>query len=131
MRRLLTLMCSAALTLGAAAHAQFDHQHKAWNGLLKRHVVLIDGGNASRVRYTGMAKDRKTLKAYLASLSKVSEAQFKDWSKEQQLAFLINAYNGHMAELILTRYPDINSVWDLGKAFNNPFKKKFFTLFGR
>lgn len=115
----------------AHAHAQFDHQHQAWGELLKKHVVLIDGGNASQVRYAALARDREALKAYLASLSKVSEAEFRNWSKDQQLAFLINAYNAHMAELILTRYPDIKSVWDFGKVFNNPFKKKFFTLFGR
>jgi hypothetical protein len=131
MRRLLTLMCAAALTLGAAAHAQFDHQHTAWSGLLKKHVVLSDAGKASQLRYAGLARDRDALKSYLASLSRVDAPEFKAWSKQQQLAFLINAYNAHMAELILTRYPDIKSVWDFGKVFNNPFKNKFFTLFGR
>lgn len=131
MRRFLTLTCAAALTLAASAHAQFDHQHKAWGELLKIHVVLIDGGKASQVRYAALAREREALKAYLANLSNVSEAEFRDWGKEQQLAFLINAYNAHMAELILTRYPNLKSVWDFGKVFNNPFKKKFFTLFGR
>jgi hypothetical protein len=31
----------------------------------------------------------------------------------------------------LTRYPDIRSVWDFGKVFNNPFRKRFFKMFGR
>ena len=114
-----------------SAHAQFDHQHKAWSELLKKHVVVIDGGKASQVRYAALARDREALKAYLASLSKVSAAEFRDWSKEQQLAFLINAYNAHMVELILTRYPNINSVWDFGKIFNNPFRQRFIRLLGR
>ena len=63
MRRFLTLMYAATLTLGASAHAQFDHQHKAWDELLKKHVVLIDGGKASQVRYAGLARDREALKA--------------------------------------------------------------------
>ncbi len=114
-----------------SAYAQFDHQHEAWDGLLKKHVVLIDGGNASQVRYAGMQKDHAQLKVYLESLSRVREQEFKGWSKSQQLAFLINAYNAFAVEKILTRYPDIKSVWDFGKIFGNPFKDKFFTLFGR
>lgn len=118
------------MLLPFSAHAQFDHRHMAWGELLKKHVVVIDGGKASQVRYAELAGDRDALKSYLASLSKVSEPEFKGWHKEQQLAFLINAYNAHMIELILTRYPNLKSVWDFGKIFNNPFKNKFFMLFG-
>ena len=46
------------------------------------------------------------------------------------MAFLINAYNAFMVEKILTRYPDIHSIWDFGKVFGNPFKDRFFTLLG-
>jgi hypothetical protein len=78
-----------------------------------------------------MAKDRAALKAYLAGLSRVSEAEFGGWPKAQRMAFLINAYNAFTVEKILTRYPDIKSIWDFGKVFGNPFKDKFFTLLGR
>ncbi len=131
MTKVMTILTVALLAFSAAARAQFDHQHKAWGELLKKHVVLIDGSKASQVRYAAIARDRDALKAYLDSLSKVSDAEFKGWSKDQQLAFLINAYNAHMVELILKRYPNIKSVWDFGKVFNNPFKNKFFMLFGR
>jgi hypothetical protein len=31
------------LSFAFAAHAQaFDHEHKAWDALLKKHVVLLD-----------------------------------------------------------------------------------------
>ena len=114
-----------------AAWAQFDHTHAAWSTLLKKHVVVIDGGKTSQMRYAGMAADRAQLKSYLDSLAAVSEADFKSWNKNQQLAFLINAYNANMVEKILLRYPNIKSVWDYGKLFGNPFKDKFFKLFGR
>ena len=127
---LITLLGLLALPVGSA-QAQFDHEHKVWTALLKKHVVLIDGGKASQVRYSGMQQDHAQLKAYLESLSKVSEPEFKNWTRPRQLAFLINAYNAFMIEKILTRYPDIRSVWDFGKIFGNPFKDRFFTLFGR
>ncbi len=121
-----------ALTAAATVAAQgFDHEHLAWTALLRKHVVLIDGGKASRVRYGDLQKDRAQLKSYIGALAKVGENEFKGWSRDRRLAFLLNAYNAHMVELILTRYPKIESVWDFGKVFNNPFKQRFFTLFGR
>jgi len=130
MRRLLAALALVAAPLGAAV-AQFDHSHAAWNALLQKNVVLIDGGKASQVRYAELARDRAQLKAYLDRLSKVTESEFNGWSKPQQMAFLINAYNAFTIEKILTRYPDIESIWDFGKIFGNPFKDRFFTLLGK
>jgi hypothetical protein len=109
----------------------YDHAHKAWDGLLKKHVVLVSGNNASQVRYADFAKDRAALKGYLDSLSGVAEAEFKGWSKMQQMAFLINAYNAFTVELILANYP-VKSIKDIGSdLFNNRWKKKFFKLLGQ
>jgi len=130
MKKLLLTLLLTILPLTATAQ-QFDHDHKAWAALLKKHVVLLDGGKASQMRYAGLAQDRTALKSYLDSLSKVSPQEFSGWTKPQQMAFLINAYNAFTAEKILTRYPNIKSVWDFGKVFGNPFKDKFFTLLGR
>jgi hypothetical protein len=109
----------------------FDHNHRAWDALLKKHVVLISGGKASQIRYAAITKDRTALKGYLDSLSEVKEQEFNGWSKSQRMAFLINAYNAFAVEKVLTRYPDIKSIWDFGKVFGNPFKDEFFRLFGR
>jgi hypothetical protein len=117
-------------TLSAAAQS-FDHEHKAWTALLKKHVVLVDGGKASQVRYAGFRQDRAALKDYLDALSKVPQSEFDGWSKPQRMAFLVNAYNAFTVEKILTRYPDIKSIWDFGKVFGHPFKDRFFTLLGR
>lgn len=115
----------------AAAAGAFDHDHRAWSMLLRKHVVLVNGGTASQVRYAGMARDRAALAAYIDSLAAVGEADFRLWGKAQQLAFLINAYNANMVALVLSRYPDLRSVWDFGKVFNNPFKRRFIRLLGR
>lgn len=128
---LLSVVLMQLVADGAFAQSQFDHQHQVWSALLKKHIVLISDGKASQVRYAGMQKDHAQLKIYLESLAKVNKQEFKSWAKAQQLAFLINGYNAHMIEKILTRYPDIKSVWDFGKIFGNPFKDRFFTLLGR
>jgi len=46
---LLALVLVAALP-GSAAAQGFDHEHKAWDALLKRHVVLIDEADARTTR---------------------------------------------------------------------------------
>jgi hypothetical protein len=127
-----TFVAIVAFLLAASAAAQgFDHEHKAWSALLKKHVVLIDGGKASQTRYAGFQQDRAALKGYLDALSRVTPAEFQGWSKAQQMAFLINAYNALVVEKVLTRYPGLKSIWDFGKLFGNPFKDRYFTLLGR
>lgn len=126
------ILTLAIALLGVMPRAQaFDHEHAAWTALLKKHVVLVDGGKASQVRYAGFAKDRSALKSYRDSLSQVSANEYTGWNKAQQMAFLINAYNAFTVEKILTRYPDIQSIWDFGKIFGNPFKDRFFKLLGQ
>jgi len=114
-----------------SAFAAFDQEHKVWSELLKKHVVVQDAGKSSRVSYAGFARDRQRLKGYLDALSAVRDAEFQSWSKPQQLAFLLNAYNAFTIEKVLTRYPDLKSIRDFGKFFGNPWKDKFFTLLGR
>ena len=130
-RRQTLALLAAIAALPQAAHAQaIDHSHAAWTTLLKKHVVLIDGGKASQLRYAGMAADRATLKAYTDSLSAVSASTFEAFSKPQQMAWLINAYNAFTVELILTRYPKLESIKDLGSLFQSPWKPKWVPLLG-
>ena len=130
-RRRILLAGTAAMVIAPAARAQaFDQGHAAWTALLKKHVLLLRGGQASQVRYAGFAADRAALKAYLDALSAVPAAALQAWSKPQQQAFLINAYNAFTVELILTRYPDLKSIKDLGQLFSSPWKPKWIPLLG-
>jgi len=130
LKQILTIF-SLWLLAATAALAQFDQNHAQWSALLKKHVIVLNGGKASQLRYAGMAADRAQLTAYIDTLAKVSEADFKRWNRNQQLAFLINAYNANMINKILMRYPNIKSVWDYGKLIGNPFKDNFISLLGR
>ncbi|HET9701355.1 MAG TPA: DUF547 domain-containing protein [Burkholderiales bacterium] len=117
--------------LPAPARAAFDHGHAAWDRLLKRHVVWVDNGTASRVDYAGFQRDRAELKRYLEALAAVPRADFDAWPRAERLAFLINAYNAFTVELILTEYPGKKSIKDYGSLIRSPWKKSFFTLLGR
>ncbi|WP_218141627.1 DUF547 domain-containing protein [Nitrosomonas sp. Nm51] len=108
---------------------QFDHS--AWDRLLRDHVVMINQGRASQVDYDGFLREQKVLHDYLRQLSAVDRHAFSSWSKPAQLAFLINAYNAFTVELILTRYPKLDSIKDLGSFLRSPWKKAFVPLLGQ
>ena len=131
MIRVLISMILLGVSFSVASAWAFDHQHRAWDQLLKKQVVWIENGTASRVSYTGIQQDHAQLTSYLDSLSAVRQGEFTTWTKHQQLAFLINVYNAFTIELILTEYPAINSIKDLGSLFTSPWKKRFFTLLER
>jgi hypothetical protein len=121
----------AAIVLAASnAALAFDQNHAAWDALLKRHVVVAQNGSSSRVDYAGFHADRSALQAYLDGLSSVTQTEYRGWTREQQLAFLINAYNAFTVALVLTRYPDLKSIKDLGSFLKSPWKQEFFMLLG-
>jgi Protein of unknown function, DUF547 len=115
----------AALPLAAQAQ-----DHAAWTALLRRHVRLLRGGQESQLDYTGLAKDRPALQAYLTGLSAVTPAQYRALPRAAQMAFLINAYNAFTAELILTRHPQLRSIKELGTLLQSPWKRRWVPLLG-
>lgn len=104
--------------------------HSTFDNLLGKYVTPISNGASTQVNYDGFKKERNTLNEYLARLSKVEQSTFDAWGKDKQLAFLINAYNAYTIELILTEYPDIDSIRDLGSFFSSPWKKEIAPLLG-
>jgi len=124
---LLLLGASAGPTLAAEP---FDHGHSRWTALLQAHVRWNSDGHASSVDYAGFKRERAALGFYLDQLAAVSQADFDGWSNAQRTAFLINAYNAWTIELILTRYPNLTSIKELGRFFSSPWKQSIAPLLG-
>lgn len=114
-----------------AALKKADSLHEPFSELLSEHVKTIDNGASTQVDYHGFKQDRERLTQYLNSLAKVKKSTFDGWSKADQLAFLINAYNAYTVDLILTEYPKIESIRDLGGFFSSPWKKEIAPLLGK
>ncbi len=125
-----TVLAGAAALAWPVAAQSFDHAHLAWSTLLKKHVVVARGGQASQLRYAGMATDRAALQSYLATLAAVGAQAFAGFSKPQQMAFLINAYNASTVELVLGRFPKLASIKELGSLLSSPWKKAVVPLLG-
>lgn len=108
----------------------FDHQYAAWDVLLKKHVRWLSDNKQSRVNYKAFAADKAEFKKVLDAFSAVPRADFDKWTREQQMVFLTNAYNAFTIQHILSKYPDLKSIKDLGSLIQSAWKKKFFTLLG-
>lgn len=104
--------------------------HSSWDQLLNKHVSWVRGGVASAVDYAGFAQDRGKLKDYLGRLSDLEPNQYKEMSRDEKLAFLINAYNAFTVELILRHYPEVDSIKEIGNLFRQPWEIEFFRLLG-
>jgi hypothetical protein len=90
-------------------------KHQAWTELLQKHV-----SEAGNVSYNGFNSDKKALKNYIASLGEHMPTD--SWTKEDKLAYWINAYNAMTIDLILRHYP-IESIKDIKKPWDQRFWK--------
>jgi len=63
-------------------------------------------------------------------LAAITPAEFEQWPEAAQLAFLINAYNAWTVKLVLSGYPEIESIKELGNWVNTPWEKEFIPLLG-
>jgi hypothetical protein len=123
---LILLFSCQTSTLGMAGTTPPSHQ--LWDQLVKAHVKptgLVD--------YKGFVREKAKLESYLKLLS-ANAPDRKIWTKNQQLAYWINAYNAFTVKLIVDNYP-VKSIRDLGPALKIPMIKdvwhyKFFKIGG-
>ncbi|MDP5081888.1 MAG: DUF547 domain-containing protein [Winogradskyella sp.] len=86
----------------------FDHA--LFNDLLQKHV-----SNAGNVNYIGFKNDSNTLQRYIELLKTYQPSD--SWTKNDKLAYWINAYNALTIDLVIRNYPlksikDIKDPWD-------------------
>lgn len=121
-----TLLSCQSSSLGMAGTTPPSHQ--IWDQLVKAHVKPN-----GMVDYKGFIKDKAKLEQYTKLLSENAPDR-KTWSKNQQLAYWINAYNAFTVKLIVDNYPT-KSIRDLGPKLKIPLIKdvwhyKFFKIGG-
>jgi hypothetical protein len=90
--------------------------------------LLSDYVNQGIVDYQGFKKEEKKLDAYLDVLAAVDPEKL---SRHNRFAFYINAYNAWTIKLILTGYPGVKSIKDLGSIFSSSWKKKICRINGK
>ncbi|WP_436514775.1 DUF547 domain-containing protein [Ekhidna sp. To15] len=93
--------------------SQSGVSHSGFDELLLKYV-----DDQGMVNYKGLKSDRVKLKSYLSILE--SNAPQKSWTRDQKLAYWINAYNAYTLDLILEHYP-VKSIKDIGSTIKIPF----------
>lgn len=132
MNSVISRIVVSVLSLSASvSFANFDHQ--AFDQLLKKHVVSFKSGQVTQVKYEQLklSTEHHRLRTYLKKMERIKKSEFDAWSKAEQMTFLINAYNAWTIELILSKYPDLSSIRELGTIIQTPWKKKFIPLLGK
>ena len=115
-----TLLQSILACTGTSqATSPLPVSHEGWNTLLQKHV-MPDGS----VHYQGFIEDQVALQEYLDLLA-THHPDEESWSREEQLAYWVNAYNAFTLKLVVDHYPVesikdirrgipfVNSVWDI------------------
>ena len=109
MRRLLPLVLVTALIAAAwavrpaaqhsyEAPASVEPLHRPFDQILDLYVR--DG----LVYYGAIRSERARLDRYVASLN-VPSATYEEWSREQKMAFWLNAYNAFVLQTVANHYP--------------------------
>jgi hypothetical protein len=121
--KLLILAISTCLSIFASA-GSFDQSHAGLTEILGKHV------SKSGVDYAGIKKESAALASYLDTVANVSETTFKQFGRDQQMAFLINLYNAATLKLVVDHYP-LKSIKDIAASSGGPWKQPVVRLFGK
>jgi hypothetical protein len=113
----------ALLAVANLAEAQAI-DHSAFNLVLSAHST------PTGVDYAKLKTDRAPLDRYVAQLGTVSGKQFDRWPRDEQIAYLLNAYNSIVLQQVIDDYPiqrssnpavlvrPANSVWQIDGFFS-------------
>jgi hypothetical protein len=117
MARAIALSLAIVLVAALPAAQQFepapgsDPLHRPLDQILD--VNVRDG----LVYYRALKSDRGRLDRYLASLN-VTSAAYQGWSKGQQMAFWVNAYNAFVLKTVIDHYPLKGTIKQVPGAFD-------------
>ena len=125
---MIALMCRVALVLLAglvATSVARGQQFTPAPGaeLLHRPLDQILDVNVrdGLVYYRALKADRGRLDRYIASLN-VPAATYQGWSKGQQMAFWVNAYNAFVLQTVINHYPMQGTIKQIPGAYDRAFR---------
>lgn len=101
--------------------------HELWDSLVSEHVT-----ESGLVDYKGFIADSNRLNQYLDLLSR-NHPNDEHWSRDERLAYWINAYNAFTVKLIVDHYP-VGSIKDIKNGIpfvNTVWDIKFIQIEGR
>ncbi len=101
------LLIAALIGPLAGSAMALDHSFAAYAEVLR---AVVRG---SRVDYAALKADRGRLDAVVRSWASPTRAEEQAWTRQQRMAFWINAYNALTLQAIIDHYPIRGSVFSL------------------
>ena len=114
-------MVTATTGLSSFASTVIGVDNSLYSELLKKYV------SNGKVDYAGFKTEEAKLDRYLKILEKTEPEKL---SRNEQFAFYTNTYNAWTIKLILSGYPGVTSIKDLGTLLKSPWKKKIVRIDG-
>lgn len=93
------LVALVAWPPAASPSSTFDRDYRAYATLLAAHV------EGARIDYGALQANRAALDAVVQGFAQVDETALASWSRADQMAFWINAYNALTLQVIVDHYP--------------------------
>ena len=121
--RVVLCFCFFCGSMGVVAPARVSAavDYSLYAELLEKYV------KTGVVDYQGFKNEENKLDQYLKVLE---ETDTKKLPRNEAFAFYINAYNAWTIKLILSAYPGLKSIKDLGSLFKSPWKKNIARIDG-
>jgi len=89
--------------------------------------LLTKYNQEGHVDYAGLKRQEARLDIYLEELAGSDPDSLP---RNERFAFYVNAYNAWTIKLVLSGYPGIESIKNLGSLFKSPWKQKIVNLGG-
>ncbi len=118
MKTLKTILTLLTVLFFNQMNSQDTFDHSVWD-----QALLLNVSEDGKVDYDGFMRDSSQLYRYFKQLS--DNPPKESWSREEKLAYWINAYNAYTIKLVIDSYP-LKSIKDL----QDPWGKKFFKIDG-
>ncbi len=112
----LILPLFAILFCFTSSKAQNNVDHAVWD-----QILILNVSAQGDVNYEGVMKDSPLFYKYFRSLSENPPTE--QWTREEKLAYWVNAYNSIAVKMIIDNYP-VKNINDL----HDPWNQKFFRI---
>ncbi len=93
------VLFTAPFLLGVLLGGPGDDLYLDWAAVLENRV------RGEEVDYRGLQGSRKSLDRFVERLGSISRASYSAWTREERIAFWINAYNALALRIVIDHYP--------------------------
>lgn len=129
MKNIILTLLIAVTSFNSYASQDLKNFNNSYGKLLQKHVKLNQAKDNVMLNLVDY-KPLKTSRELLKTSSLIKFVKVDDLTKNEQLAFWINAYNFYTLELVAKNIDDIKSIKDLGWLLNSVWDKYKFEIDG-